>query len=421
MVARIANLLLLSACFAAVAGAAAFIVAAPPASWGELAEGVVWYGAHQWGTLSLWLVCASAAATGSVLALGVHHRSRFPLEQTRRVERALRQDRRAGSGRAGSGRVDRARRELERELLRARHRVDEIVDLLLGTLLDLGASELRLEPGAMVVGVTVVLDGKPAPMVSMSPPQYARVVGQLRLMLGGERHDRGELEVRSSARMDLLRVDLEEGPRGTTSRLVFVGPGGDSSARASGREADPLKPTRRSIVHRLERAPLRDAHTGELPQPFIGEDDSTDSEAGLITGFDPSAESEIGPVLALRERRPVMGLEAWLRWGTGLCLLALALAFSWRAYSWGLGRLLSGRGNAPWREVLLTIRSRPNQARVLVQGDLRGRTPLTLLEQCKGRRMDVVIQAQGYVAWQWSGICPAAGHLELRGDLQRLR
>jgi hypothetical protein len=300
-----------------------------------------------------------------------------------------------------------ARRKLEAELLRGRHSPELSLDALLGTLVDLEAGELVVEPGQMVVTASLVLpDGSSHPLASMAGAQYRDLLGQAELVAGQGEGGEGEIDLRSPGRSDRIRLSRREGPRGPVLRLSLA--------------AGPVR-RRPSTLLRMEASPAVRRRSGEVSGlSFVGPDEITDSRSGLLAGIDPSSEPEIAPVVTPAEKRPVTGLEAWLGLASALLLLLLLGALLWPAQAWALRRLLEGKTTAPWREISLVVESRPSGARVQVGGERRGSTPLRLREPCGRRWLEVIIEAPGHLAWQWTGICPPRGELRLQATLQPL-
>jgi hypothetical protein len=151
--------------------------------------------------------------------------------------------------------------------------------------------------------------------------------------------------------------------------------------------------------------------------PLYGEDDPTDSRSGLLVGLDPSAESEVAPLVAPRRRRPLGRLELGLRIAAAILLLTSVTSFFAPAYRWGLGRLARGERNAPWRQVAVEITSEPAGASVTIATRRHGQTPLRTSAQCRDLPITVLVEAAGHVAWQWHGICPSGGPLVLHASL----
>lgn len=136
---------------------------------------------------------------------------------------------------------------------------------------------------------------------------------------------------------------------------------------------------------------------------------------------DPSGESEIAPLQSSRPERPLRGVEAWLRLGAALALASVVVVIHSQGLVWGFDSVVHGTQHAPWRELTLTVTSEPSRAAVRVQGQVRGVTPLEIRVPCQGQQLEILVEASGYFAWQWNGICPRAEDLRLEARLRPQR
>jgi len=405
---RLANSLIALAGGVALAGLIGFVLAAQPWGWDDLAEGVRYYASHREVPGLLLVLLAVLTVLGiALLPLMVRGRARFRAEAARRAEAP------PHDPQAAEKRLERIRRRLDQGLTRARHSGEGTLDALLGALVDLEASELRVAPGEMLEVVTAIDGDQHHPLATLAAPQRARLTEQACLVSGAKEGAPGELELRSSHGADPIQVILE----GPVLRLRLLTPE-DRAAAASGRE--PTRPRVRGTVIRLEQAHIG-WRTGEWSQTtYRGVDDTTDDHSGMITGLDPSGEAEIAPLVRRRVPRPLTGIEAWLRLAAGTVLASVLLLFFTPALAAGVTWAFTGRLRAPWKEVAIEVTSRPTGARVLVGTHPRGTTPILLREACKGRLLRLLVEAPGHLAWEWSGLCPARG-LRLEAELRPLR
>ena len=294
---------------------------------------------------------------------------------------------------------------LDLEICRTRPSVDRVVNVLLCAPGDLGVQALSLNPGAMLVEIALSTEDQRVPLTSLPPPLYDEVLCQLREMAGvGESGD-GLLELRSSRGQEQILVRLKPGAHGIGARLQPV------SAEASPGDSTPLRRRSSSVVYRLEPPPMRDVRTGELPLMPIEEHEPTDPGSAILVGLRHSGQWKVPPA-----PREVSRAEDRLRLLLGLVLPLLSLVTFWNAYGWGVSQLAGGF-RAPWRMVAIHVVSSP-MGELVIEGHVRGRTPLTVTEPCSGRRISVLVRAPGHTTWQWDGICPAHGTLELSGSLQ---
>lgn len=399
--ARVAKLVLALAGLGLVAGVVGLFVAAGIEDWSDVAEGVRDYalrvqrGQPLLGPLALCLLGIALA----LLGVSLHRRAAFRRTRTARHRAAVARVELRDLDRG----LDRARRRLDRELTRARRDPERALEALFTTLgeLEPGAVGLELapDPSGMAVAVTAELRGKRQALASVSEALMQRIVERLGEMLETRGLARGELEFRGASVSTTIRVEVEELERGRRLRL---------------RQAPDLTgPGRRVIfVARPDRTPIPE-RSGSYSV-----DDSTSRESGLLLGLDPTGEEEVAPVVASRERRPVVGLEAALRLLAALVLAACVALAAGGALQAGWRRLRSGERTAPWREVVVQIESLPTGSEVSIDGAPRGQTPLARRELCKGRALSVLISTTGHRTWQWRGICPSQGPLRLLARLQ---
>jgi hypothetical protein len=432
MIHKITRALLALCLLLFLAGVASFHLGSGTWSWVELPEAWIWYwGRQREHLLPLCLALGATIGLGSALAV-VTARARD------RFRRALAQGqlkRRRAVDLDDDALVKRARRELNGALRDPHARPERLVDALLGTIVDSGAHALKLAPAGAGVAITLIREGRPLPATSMERPQYERVVALLRLMSGIEGDGEGKMDLRSSRRADRLRITFSGDARDTATTLRVIGRDDPTDpaavTRATGRAATdgPLSvaeaqasPLRRvpSTVARLEE-PIQPANvTGELPVLFSGDEDTTDSHLSTVLGLDPSSEGEIAPVIAAEGQRPIGPPERWLRLALGLSLGLSLLIYFWEAFGWGQRWLTTAAQTAPWRDVVINLSSRPRAGTVSIQGHPIGRTPMQLKLPCRGRKIEVVIQARGFRSWQWGGICPDSRRLDLEAWLQPL-
>jgi hypothetical protein len=390
----------------------AFTVGTEPTSWAGFAEGVVWYASGRWPLAAILALVGLILAITVVMAVVIYG-SRTSLRQDEDQEAARERE---GRMRDQEQLIHRARRRLDMELCRARPVMEQVIDVLLGVPVDLGANGLSLEPGPMVVEVSLIVGKDQLPVTTMAPPLYEGVLRQLRMMARIRETGEGKLRLHSSKRVDKIQVDLKSVPSGICARLALAG---EATGRFPVTRSDDRRPD--SVVFRLEPPPLRDVVTGEIPiQPPMEEHDTMDRGSGLLSGFDPSAEREVAPLVSTR-RREITSLESWLRLALASTALLLVLILFWEAYLWGVARLVAGSGVPPWREVAVEVDSAPVSGRVSIQDTFRGNTPLSTSEPCRGRTVKILVQASGYATWQWEGLCPKEGPLQLQARLQPLR
>lgn len=176
-----------------------------------------------------------------------------------------------------------------------------------------------------------------------------------------------------------------------------------------------------ATVDRIER-PRPEDWTGEwrieAHDPWRG-DDSREFSPSLPGG--PRGKVERRSLAApSRPARTRSLLEVRLRFAAGvlLVLFIAAAAASGAAQLWG--RLTAEVPVQRWREVALRVSSIPSGAEVFIEGERRGKTPLTLREYCRARVVRVRVTTAGYANWTWHGVCPKEGRLDLSAHLQAL-
>ncbi|MCB9556552.1 MAG: PEGA domain-containing protein [Deltaproteobacteria bacterium] len=168
------------------------------------------------------------------------------------------------------------------------------------------------------------------------------------------------------------------------------------------------------IVERLgpPRRPIWD-DTGELMLP-----DETSLDDSGIFRIQPLLTD---PSLTLAgepdDRRLRSSHERWLSVAVCALLLCTAFTFFSPAIKRAVLYLLRGEEVDVWRETELRIDSLPAGASVFIEDRHRGRTPLTLSDRCRGRRIRVRLERNGFDIWQWSGICPATGRMKIEARL----
>jgi hypothetical protein len=396
---RAANLLMLISALLLLLGGTALVLASGPQGWSDLTSASVYMVRGHGAFLAvLFLFAVGVAAPLIVLAL-----------------RSAAAARRLGAAPPAAARriapddeklVGRARRRLDLEICRARPDVDRVVDVLLGAPGDLEARALHLKPAGMLVEISLEVGERRHAITSLPPPLYSQVLDRLRAMIGSGETGDGVVELRSSTRSEPVLVRLKRGERGVEAKLQVVSRDEDEG---------PIRRRRSSsVVFRMERpTPISDVITGEFQVPPFEEHDGTDPGSGLLIGFGRPGGRDAKP-----PPREIGVAESWLRLVMGLLLIGLVVGTFWHAFGWGL-QSIGGHCRAPWRNVSIHLVSSPTGGEVSVAGTVRGQTPLTLVEPCRGRPILVLVRARGYSTWQWTGICPTSGRLELDAELQR--
>jgi hypothetical protein len=421
---RIANWILLGGAVAFLLGLASFHVSSATWSWAELGEGWWWYSIHEGRPLEGGLLLLGLGLGLSIVAVAWRSRvlySRLSVRVPARSPAVLDEKKLLGH----------VQQLLDREICHPRTRAERLVDTLLGVVVDFGFTELLLAPGSMVVEISLKRDDQFQSVTNMTPPFYKKVLALLRLMIGveGEGEGEGQIELRSSRRVEQLRILISPGAEGIDTRIQVLSrvnlsakKGAATSSDRSAPQAASTKPLRAipSTVLRLENTPPPNWQTGEIPLLFSGQNDGTDSHANMIIGLDPSSESEVMPLVGITRERPVGMMESWLKMAFSLTLAVAVVLYFWEAYGWGVKWISAGLTTAPWRDLALVIRSEPRAGTVTLSGRALGRTPLRTVVQCRGRKIEVVVRTQGFRAWQWSGLCPRTGPLELSAQLQPL-
>jgi hypothetical protein len=168
-----------------------------------------------------------------------------------------------------------------------------------------------------------------------------------------------------------------------------------------------------ATVERLEPPRPDEWITGEH---YFGAHEDTAQRLLNATGI-RSEDVAVQPLIQRRISRPRSAWERGARLAVALALLCLVTAFFFQALVQGAARLFDG-GPPGWRAVEIRIDSDPPGASVIVGEQNRGRTPLSLVERCRGRSIRVRLEAPGYATWAWDGLCPARGPLALEARLQ---
>ncbi|MBW2733239.1 MAG: PEGA domain-containing protein [Deltaproteobacteria bacterium] len=127
--------------------------------------------------------------------------------------------------------------------------------------------------------------------------------------------------------------------------------------------------------------------------------------------------TDAAPARPPRERGSV---EIKLRLLAGLSLLLFIVVASASGGVQLIARFTAEVPAQRWREVEVQLSSVPSGAEVFIEGESRGKTPLTLQEYCRARVVRVRVTTQGYASWTWHGVCPKKGVLVLRANLQAL-
>jgi hypothetical protein len=407
---KLARVLFVVAAVGFLAGVLALVLCLEPSGWSDLSAGFVWYLLGRWPLQVLAPLGALTLGTALTLIVVVRRERREhpPLP--------------GGGAREARGQelnqqalIRRARTVLDRVLSRRNGRgrpedLDDLVDAILGLPVDLEVTGLSLEPDpAGRVRILLDLGDIQLPATSMAPELYARLLNELREMARVGEAGEGVVKLQSSRRLDRIRVALTHRPGGIGAKLEVLGES-VSEARASqqgGRRRS------NSVVFRLEPMLRTDILSGELPLIAVEENDATDPRV-----LDPSAEHEVAPLVEPSEARPVSPFEGALRLALAGATTLLVVFFFWHAYAWGLARMAGRSGEAPWREIALQIRSTPVPGEVRIQGRPSGRTPLSTRAPCRGRAIEILVQARGYATWQWNGVCPERGPLELDARLR---
>ncbi|MCC6748958.1 MAG: hypothetical protein IT371_14965 [Deltaproteobacteria bacterium] len=196
----------------------------------------------------------------------------------------------------------------------------------------------------------------------------------------------------------------------------------DETRNGSGRHVVAPSARVRNAPITVDRLRTRrgDPATGEVPLP-VEEHEASDVRSGLFFGQGMVAEDEVAPVVQRRLARPRPAGERVLRLAAGLALALAALVLFGDAGRQAVVRLRSGARDVVWRMAPLTVRSNPSGARVFVQDALRGATPFSSQEPCRGRPIRVRVEAASHGIWEWRGLCPYEGPVALEANLQQLR
>lgn len=411
---QVVKALFIAAAVGFLAGVAALLVCLGPSDWTDLTGGLLWYLA---GRLPLAVLLPLALLTLAVsVALW-----RVVSSSHRAVRQQPAPKTRGGVSRGHELQreelVARARRALDLELKRSKPQLEQVVDAILGLPVDLGVTGLSLEPAgeSAEVEVALTLGDLRLPVTSLQRPLYEQVLQELRQMARLGPAGEGVVKLQSNRRLDRLRVALTHQPAGIAAHIEVLG---ESVSEARVVQQDGRRRSN-SVVFRLEPA-LRSLRTGELQVMPIEENDATDPGTGLAPGRDPAVEHELASLAGAAPTRQVGRLEASLRLTLASALTVLVVFFFWNAYAWALATIFTDSGT-PWRAVTLRIASSPVAGEVNVAGRRLGRTPLDARVSCRGQSIRILVQARGYSTWQWSGICPEQGALELLARLKLRR
>jgi TRAP-type C4-dicarboxylate transport system permease small subunit len=414
---RTANLLMLLSALLFLMGIGALVLVTGGQGWADLASATRQMVGDRW---QLVLVLAVLLCGLTVALLVVVNRSTAAALRERRPVRgvkALPAGPPKVEAQGERGLVRRARRALDIEICRSRPQVDRVVDALLNAPADFQMQRVCLEPGETAVEVSLGLGDKRFVTTTIPPLLYEQVLEQLREMIGtSNATGDGMLDLRSSTSVHRMLVRLQRHAGGVQARLELVSDDDEDDG-----DVGPIKKHRsKSVVFRFERSPsIAEVVTGEFPIPPMEEHDGTDPGAGMLTGLGPSGETEVAPLVAPARERTVGRTEVRLRLVLGLLMVGATVLTFWNAFGWAAARA-AGRRLAPWRDVPIQVTSTPLGGEVVIAGTARGRTPLTVREPCRGRAIEVLVRAEGFSTWQWSGICPASG-VNLSASLKPLR
>jgi hypothetical protein len=174
-----------------------------------------------------------------------------------------------------------------------------------------------------------------------------------------------------------------------------------------------------ATVERLGKA-RRDDWTGEFVADSWDDDSqvSVDPARALLRRGSTETRITVDPTLERRRKRGK--LEQALRLTSALLAVALVLVFFADAMMQGYLRLSSDTRDQRWREVVLSVRSDPPNAKLFINGRARGTTPTRQREYCGGQVVRVRVEAPGHAVWLWKGVCPIEGKLELTAPLHKL-
>lgn len=396
---------------AAAIGVALGLVAVLLSSgWTAFSQCVVWYSTWKWQT-SVLLLPALIFVGGclvTVVILVVQGRS-SPAGA------------RVGPG-GGAARMDKermlrqARWILDKQIARPSPKMEAVIDALLGVCLDVEAQELYMDPGPMGVEVSLKADGDLLPVTSLPTGMYQKVLHRLRQMIHATKTGQGVVDFHSSSGVEQIRISLEQSYAGIGTRLQVLG---TTSSVPQVHQQPGRRKRPSSVVFRLEPEAIGDI-TGEFRVlPVDGK--KTGENTGRFMLSDPSGSQEIAPLVRAASVRTVGAVESWVRLALAACAALLVIIFFSDAYAWAMSRVVSGHQGVPWRDVTLVLRADPVPGEVSIQGQSRGRTPLVTVEPCRGQAIEVLVRAQGYSPWQWGGICPDRGPLQLHARLKLQR
>jgi len=102
--------------------------------------------------------------------------------------------------------------------------LERVLDVLLGVPVDLGATRIVLEPGPMVVDLSLTVGEESRPVTSMADPLYQQILDRLRPMIGlATSVGQGVLALHSSRRTDRISVELAQAEHGIRSTIEIEG------------------------------------------------------------------------------------------------------------------------------------------------------------------------------------------------------
>jgi len=367
---QVSKALFVAAAVGFLAGVGALVGSLGPSGWSELSDGFVWYLQGRSPLLLLAPLGGLCLGAAVILALVARREARSGVIVKDHDQRG-------------------ASQELSQEAQRSKPKLEQVIDLLLGVPVDLGATGLSMAPAGAgapsTIEVALALGDLHLPVTTMRQALYDEVLKELRQMARIGEAGEGVVKLQSTRRRDRLRVVLTHQAAGIAATIEVLGESVSEAQALVGR------PRSNSVVFRLEPA-LRNIITGELQMPL-----------------DPSSAQD----------RPVGRLETTLRLVLASLVTLLVVFFFWNAYAWAVAMLFTG-GGPSWRVVSLRVESSPVPGNVNIEGQARGRTPLDISTPCRGRAIKILVQAKGYATWQWNGVCPDQGRLELRARLKPL-
>lgn len=117
----------------------------------------------------------------------------------------------------------RARRAICPALSRKQPRMDQLIDVLLGTMVDLGASELRVEPTPDAAEVVLVIGMDKLQITSVRRELQRELCDRFRLMLALEGEEgRGTVKLRSGDAVEHIDVELRRRDTGLRLKLLLL-------------------------------------------------------------------------------------------------------------------------------------------------------------------------------------------------------